>query len=101
MTNTRRTSFVFYESFYTSIQSLSEQDRLAIYETVISYSLYGEYDSTKMSVVAYALFRAFKPQIDKNTIRFLNGQKGASYGKKGASYGKKGGRPKKDQDKQH
>lgn len=77
MENIKRNSFVFYESFYTSIECLEEQTRNEILNVVIVYGLTGIIPEN-ISPVAMALFQSFKPQIDKNNLRYVNSKNGGA-----------------------
>jgi hypothetical protein len=35
------TSFVFYETFYRAIEKLPDNERLAFYDAIVKYGLYG------------------------------------------------------------
>lgn len=81
-----RDSFIFYKSFYEAISYLDEKDQGEVYKAVIEYALEGK--EPQLEGAAMGMFLSFKPQIDANNKRYMNGQKGAEYGKLG-------GRPKK------
>ena len=80
-----RDSFIFYRSFYESIQELDDEARSQCYDAIVNYALDGIEPND--NGVVMAIFKAFKPQIDANNRRYENG-------KKGGEYGKRGGRPK-------
>lgn len=86
MAKIKRSSFVFYESFYDSIELLGREVQAEILVALIRYGLRGEIDPN-LKPVANALFVSFKAQIDSNNTKYLNGIKGAEHGIKG-------GRPK-------
>lgn len=86
---TNKDSFVFYGSFFEAAAELDDADRLAFYDALTTYALTGE-EPDIGSVVARALFKMAKPQIDANDKR-------REAGKKGAEFGKLGGRPKKEE----
>lgn len=82
-------SFIFYKSFYESIQSLENEYQLEIYNAICSYSLYGE-EPKEMSSVAKAIFTLIKANLDSANKRYLasveNGKKGGNPNfKKGVS----------------
>lgn len=83
----KRDSFIFYRSFFESIQELEPETRCACYDAIIGYALDGTLPDVKG--ISKAIFTAMKPQIDANNKRYEDGCKGAEYGKLG-------GRPKKD-----
>ncbi|MHA1447909.1 MAG: conserved phage C-terminal domain-containing protein [Candidatus Hodarchaeales archaeon] len=68
-------SFIFYRSFYESLQNVSGEDRLEVYDAVCEYSLNGSI-STCLDGISMALFLLMKPQIDANLRRYENGKKG-------------------------
>ena len=81
-----RKSFVFYESFFNSIEKLDRNVQADVLLALVRYALRGETDPN-LKPITNALFLSFKPQIDMNNQRYLNGVKGGEYGQKG-------GRPK-------
>ena len=86
----RRDSFVFYRSFFEMAEEIAnEGERLRALEALLDYGLNGKVRKLQKGSMSSVLFGAFKPQIDANNERYLNG-------KKGAEHGAKGGRPKKD-----
>ena len=82
-----RGSFIFYSSFYEALQGCPDDIRLAVYEEVMRYALYSDYEP-KITGVGKSLFSLIRPQLDANIRRYENG-------KAGAKYGQKGGRPTK------
>jgi hypothetical protein len=80
-------SFVFYKSFYDSIEEMDEKIQYDFLNAIIRYAIYD--DEPQISGVAKALFTACKPQIDANKKRREDGSKGGEYGYLG-------GRPKKN-----
>lgn len=78
-----RESFVFYHSFYESIESLDNKDvQLELYRAIAKYSLDGE--EIELSNLAKSMFYLIRPQLDANRKRYENG--------------KRGGRPKNQQE---
>nr|DAS83841.1 MAG TPA: DNA-binding domain protein [Caudoviricetes sp.] len=75
-----RDSVVFYRSFYDAIKNIPKDNQLEVYNAIMDYSMYGV--DPDITGIALALFLAFKPQIDTNNERYVNGTKG--------------GRPKKE-----
>lgn len=71
-------SFVFYRSFYESLQDLDDKSRLQLYDAICSYSL--DNNMADLKGFSATIFKLIKPQIDSN--------------KKKRSDGNKGGRPK-------
>ena len=75
-----RDTFSFYKSFYDAAKSMSNEDRLAFYDAVISHS-FDESPQTE-TPLAQIVFTAIMPTIDSQKSNYANG--------------KKGGRPKKE-----
>jgi hypothetical protein len=82
----RRDSFVFYGNFYDSIEQLDRSVQADILLALVRYGLRGEVDPD-LKPIANALLMSFKPQIDRNNQKYINGVKGKEHGQKG-------GRPK-------
>lgn len=80
-----RDSFIFYRSFFETIEDLEDKQQLEIYRAIAQYSLNDE--PANLSGISRTIFRLIEPQLLANKIRFING-------KLGAEHGKKGGRPK-------
>ncbi len=70
----KRESFIFYRSFYESLQELPDQERLEVLDGIIEYALNDEEPAG--SGIVKALFVAFKPQLDANDRKYENGLKG-------------------------
>ena len=83
----KRDSFIFYRSFYESINALPPENQLEIYQAIFEYSL--DFTTKELDGVSKAIFTLIKPQLDANNKKFINGLKGAKYGHKG-------GRPKEE-----
>lgn len=71
----KATSFVFYESFRDASQNLDDATRLALYEAIMDYSLYGE-EPDEGNPVAAAMFKLVRPVLDTNARRRENGRNG-------------------------
>ena len=71
----KATSFVFYESFRDASRNLDDATRLALYEAIMDYSLYGE-DPDEGNLVAAAMFKLVRPVLDTNAKRRENGRNG-------------------------
>ncbi len=67
--------FIFYSSFADAINMLDDADRLAAYDAVVRYAIYGE-EPDKTIGVAYAIFLMAKPQVDANAKKREDGKKG-------------------------
>ena len=82
----KRSSFVFYDSFYLGTKDLPDSDRLAVYDAVIKYAIEGE--TTPLNNLQNAIFSLIKPQIDANNKKYKNGKLGKEFGKLGGEYGR-------------
>lgn len=83
----KKDGFIFYKSFYDSINALDESMQLEVYQALAGYGLTGEMRDD-LSPIAKALLTAMIPTIDNANKRYV-----AS-----VENGKKGGRPKKDKE---
>jgi len=76
-------SMIFYESFKKAIDNISDPfDALKSYEAIIGYALTGEVP--ELDGIPCIVFDMAKPQIDANTKRRENGNKGGRPRKKTA-----------------
>lgn len=71
----KATSFVFYESFRDASRNLDDATRLALYEAIMDYSLYGE-EPDEGNPVAAAMFKLVRPVLDANAKRRESGRNG-------------------------
>ena len=83
----KKDGFIFYKSFYDSINALDESMQLEVYKALAEYGLTGEM-SDDLSPITKALLTAMIPTIDNANKRYV-----AS-----VENGKKGGRPKKNKE---
>ena len=83
----KKDGFIFYKSFYDSINALDESMQLEVYQALAGYGLTGEMKDD-LSPIAKALLTAMIPTIDNANKRYV-----AS-----VENGKKGGRPKKNKE---
>ena len=67
-------SFVFYRSFYESLQDLDDKSRLQLYDAICSYSL--DNKMADLKGINATIFKLIKPQIDSNNKRRADGNKG-------------------------
>lgn len=67
-------SMIFYDSFFKAAQRLNDEDRLAVYDAILCYGITGEFPD--VDGIAGAIFDMAKPQIDANSRRREDGQKG-------------------------
>lgn len=70
----KRDSFIFYRSFYESLQELPDKERLQVFDGIINYAL--DDKEPEGSGIVKALFVAFRPQLDANNRKYENGLKG-------------------------
>jgi len=77
-----RDSFVFYRSFFESIEQLNKKDQLETYKAIADFALNDK--EADLSGVAKIIYEMAKPNIVANKKRYANGFKG--------------GRPKNDED---
>ena len=83
----KKDGFIFYKSFYNSINALDESMQLEVYKALAEYGLTGEMRDD-LSPITKALLTAMIPTIDNANKRYV-----AS-----VENGKKGGRPKKNKE---
>lgn len=83
----KKYGFIFYKSFYDSINALDESMQLEVYKALAEYGLTGEMRDD-LSPITKALLTAMIPTIDNANKRYV-----AS-----VENGKKGGRPKKNKE---
>mgnify|MGYP005921662905 CR=1 FL=1 len=83
----KKDGFIFYKSFYDSINALDESMQLEVYQALAEYGLTGEMRDD-LSPITKALLTAMIPTIDNANKRYV-----AS-----VENGKKGGRPKKNKE---
>ena len=67
-------SFVFYESFYISMESLSPEENLDFIMSICNYGLYEETDV--LSPKIESMFQLVKPQLAANIRKRNNGKLG-------------------------
>ena len=83
-----RESFVFYRSFYESIQGLPDRVQLALFQAVARYGLdqvEPDFSGVPQQPFVEAIFAGIRPQLDANHKRFLNGYKGKEFGRLGGA----------------
>ena len=73
-------SFVFYESFYSSMDGLSAVQKEELIWAICNYALYEK--KTKMSPEIQRMFKLIKPQIGANLKKRQDGNKGGRPSKK-------------------
>jgi len=81
-------SFVFYRSFMTAAKKMSDSERLALYDGLISYALDDKLPELA-DILPSIAWDLIKPNLDKNKKRREDGAKGGPHGTKG-------GRPPKN-----
>lgn len=70
----KRESFIFYESFYSAISTLPEDEQLLLFKAVIERALFGT--ETALKGCAKGMYDLIIPQIVANERRYINGCKG-------------------------
>lgn len=79
-----KNSFIFFRSFYDSINALPEEMQLEVYRTICEYGFNGI--EPQENGIAKALFISIKPNMDNSSKKY----------EANIENGKKGGRPKKN-----
>ena len=77
-------SFVFYESFYSSMDGLSAAQKEELIWVMCNYAFYEK--TGKMSSEIQRMFKLIKPQIDANIKKRQDGNKGGRPSKKTLGY---------------
>ena len=73
----KRSSFIFYESFYESIMALpDDSDKLALFNAICSFAITGVEPS--FTGIVKAVWLSIRPIIQANTRRYINGRKGGA-----------------------
>jgi len=67
-------SFVFYESFYIAMKSLTLEEKKEYISSICNYGLYEK--TFELSPKIEGMFQLVKPQIDANIKKRKNGKKG-------------------------
>ena len=67
-------SFVFYESFYIAMKSLSLEENKEYIWSICNYALYEE--TLELSPKIESMFQLIKPQLDANIRKRKNGKLG-------------------------
>lgn len=71
-----RNSFVYYESFRDAMRDLPDDTQLRLYNAIADYALYDAETDFEGDVVALAVFKLIKPQLDANIRKRENGTRG-------------------------
>lgn len=96
MEKIKRESFVFYRSFFDSLDILPEDYQLLLYRAIAKYGLDMEnptFPESNESRFAQSIWNGIRPQLDANYQKFLNGCKGSQFGKKGGNPNFQKGKP--------
>jgi hypothetical protein len=67
-------SFVFFESFYIAMKSLTLEEKKEYISSICNYALYEK--TFELSPKIEGMFQLVKPQIDANIKKRKNGKKG-------------------------
>lgn len=70
----QRDGFLFYRSYFESIQQLEPEDRQLIYDAICQYALYGK--EIELSGAPAAILLLIKPTLDASRKKAENGRKG-------------------------
>ena len=81
----RESSFVFYRSFKEAIDNCPEEDRLAIYESIVSYALDGAPPEITGGTIKI-VWPLIEPQLNANRDKRKAGRKGGAPRKTNGSY---------------
>lgn len=84
MNSERKPSFVFLETYYSSVEEFKIEEQMLMLEAVIRYGLYDEMP-VGLNLHQRALFKSFMGNLDSSKQRYKNS----------IENGKKGGRPRK------
>lgn len=71
-------SFVFYRSYYEAIETLSKSNRLAAYEAIAKYALYGE-EIKDLPIRVLPIIKMAIPNIDANNEKYCRAMKKTSH----------------------
>ena len=74
-----RDTFIFYRSFYESINELQPEEQLLVYTSIFEYCL--NFKEPKLTGVCKTIFILIKPILDANNQRYINGSKPKTKGK--------------------
>lgn len=80
---THNDGFVFFKTYYEAMQYLPDSDRLALYDAICQYGIYGV-EPENLPPIARGFFILQRPNIDASLKRFKTNQEN----------GRKGGAPK-------
>ena len=81
----RESSFVFYRSFKDAIDNCPEEDRLAIYESIVSYALDGAPPEITGGIIKI-VWPLIELQLNANRDKRKAGRKGGAPRKTNGSY---------------
>ena len=81
----RENSFVFYRSFKDAIDNCPEDDRLAIYDSIVSYALDGTPPEITEGTIKI-VWPLIEPQLNANRDKRKAGRKGGAPRKTNGSY---------------
>lgn len=68
-----RDSFIFYRSFYESMQGLKDKEQLQIFKAICELALNDK--DEKLTGISKNIFTVIKPQILANSKRYESGKK--------------------------
>jgi hypothetical protein len=67
-------SFVVYRSFHLALSTLSNKDRLKLYDAIFEFGL--NHNEIDLEHLPKAMFHLIKPQLEANHRKYLNGKLG-------------------------
>lgn len=65
----RKTKFIFFRSFFESIEKMPKEEQLELYKAITHYALNGE--DTNLKDSSGAVFNLIKAKIDEQNKHFL------------------------------
>ena len=89
-----RKQFTFYKSFYDGMKTLKKTDRLAIYDAIVFYGLFG-YQKTALNELQQGFFNLIVPTLDAAAKKAANAMQGSS--KRSSKSGSKKGKEKESE----
>ncbi len=72
-----RKQFTFYRSFYDGMKTLKKNDRLAVYDAIVFYGLFG-YQAAKLTELQQGFFNLIIPTLDASAKKAANAMKAVS-----------------------
>jgi hypothetical protein len=73
MEDLKRDTMIFYRSFYESINSLNDPERLQIYDAIFDFTF--TFKKHELFGISKSIFTLILPQLEANNRKFINGKK--------------------------